>query len=170
MTLDARGPGFDRKARRQRMGGNGGEHFDEVEGASEFFIYVAPNMSTKGYDGLKSFLNGLGCEVEFPAVAPLTPGPRHQAVKITNAGELIPTAGLKARPCVGAYPFLPAQLLQALCRRSDAGRTLAPPLLKATHNAGMGRWCTRVRPEPSRKASERGGAAPATGPRHPDTK
>ena len=95
MTLDARGPGFDRKARRQRMGGNGGEHFDEVEGASEFFIYVAPNMSTKGYDGLKSYLNGLGCEVEFPAVAPLTPGPRHQAVKITNAGELIPTAGLK---------------------------------------------------------------------------
>ena len=95
MTLDARGPGFHRKARRQRMGGNGSEHFDEVDGASEFFIYVAPNMPTKGYDGLKSFLNGLGCEVEFPAVAPLSPGPRHQAVKITNSDELIPSAGLK---------------------------------------------------------------------------
>ena len=95
VTLDARGPEFPRKARRQRMGGNGSEHFDEVSGSTEFFIYIAPNMSTKGYHGLKSYLEGLDCTVEFPAVAPLSPGPRHQAVKITHAGEGIPTSGLK---------------------------------------------------------------------------
>ena len=77
------------------MGGTGAEHFDEVSGSSEFFIYVAPNMQTKGYDGLKTFLEKLGCDVEFPAVAPLSPSPRHQAIKITRSGGDIPTSGLK---------------------------------------------------------------------------
>ena len=95
MTLDARGPGFPRKERRQRMGGTGAEHFDEVSGASEFFIYVTPNMQTKGYDSLKKQLEDIGCTVEFPAIAPFSPGPRHQAIKITHAGDGIPVKELK---------------------------------------------------------------------------
>ena len=94
MTSDARGPEIPRKERRQRTGGTGTEHFDEVSGASEFFIYVAPNMQTRGYDGLKNQLEDLGCVVEFPAIAPLSPGPRHQAIKITHQ-EGIPVKGLK---------------------------------------------------------------------------
>ena len=77
------------------MGGTGVEHFDEVSGASEFFIYVTPNMQTKGYDSLKKQLEDIGCTVEFPAIAPLSPGPRHQAIKITHVGDGIPVKGLK---------------------------------------------------------------------------
>ena len=77
------------EARRQRMGGNGSEHFDEVDGSSEFFIYVAPNMSTKGYTA-EELPDGLGCEVEFPAVAPLSARPRHEASRSPMTEELIP--------------------------------------------------------------------------------
>ena len=95
MKLDPRSVERSRKERRKRIGGTGSEHLDEVLGATEFFIYVAPNMQTKGYDGLKKGLEQLGCTVEFPANAPLSPDPHHQAIKITHAGEDIPLKGLK---------------------------------------------------------------------------
>ena len=71
------------------------EHYDEVLGSSEFFIYLTPNKKVKGYDTLKQFLESEGCEVEYPADSSLRPGPRYQVVKITKRGELLSTPSLR---------------------------------------------------------------------------
>jgi hypothetical protein len=71
------------------------EHYDEVLGSSEFFIYVSPSGKLKGYDDLKKFLQAQGCDVQFPADSPLLPGPKYQAVMITKSGEILSPESLR---------------------------------------------------------------------------
>ena len=73
----------------------GPEHYDEVLGSSEFFVYLTPNKAPKGYPDLKEYLESLGCTVEFPAQSALRPTERHQVVKITFQGLIIPDGGLR---------------------------------------------------------------------------
>ena len=89
-----------RLTRRELRQGSGtdveNEHFDEVLGSSEFYIYVTPNKKAKGYDALKQYVESVGCEAEYPAVPQLVDlGDRYQAVKITKEGELIPSPVLR---------------------------------------------------------------------------
>ena len=85
--------------RRQLRGGSGVnvevEHFDEVLGSSEFFIYIPPNKSPKQYPALNQAMADLRCDVEFPAYSPYAPGEHYQSIKITMQGAIIPDAGLR---------------------------------------------------------------------------
>ena len=88
---------FTRRQFRQGSGGGtGDDHVDEVLGSSEFFVYLTPNKQAKGYQGLKDYLEAMGCQVLYPADSEhRPPGLRYDGVKITNRGEVIPPAGLK---------------------------------------------------------------------------
>ncbi len=90
-----RGQGITRRDLRQGSGTDVEvEHYDEVLGSSEFYIYVAPNKRPKGYEALKKQLEAEGCDVVFPAESPLLPGKRYQAVKVTCKGEVIPDSSM----------------------------------------------------------------------------
>jgi hypothetical protein len=86
-------------SRKDRRGGSGRDvdetHFDEVLGSLEFFVYVAPNTKPKGYETLRTFLESAGCSVVYPAEAPLSPGERYQAVKVTYQGLIVPARALR---------------------------------------------------------------------------
>ena len=71
------------------------EHFQELAGSQDFFIYVAPQASSRGYDGLKAFLQAQGCEVRVFDDAPLLPAPGYKAVKITAGGMIISDEALR---------------------------------------------------------------------------
>ena len=75
--------------------GTGDDHFDEVEGSTEFEIFLTPNKRAKGYEALKRFLESEGCHVAFPAGSSNLPGPRYQAVRVTSGDEEIPAAALR---------------------------------------------------------------------------
>ncbi len=91
-----RGRGGNRRSLREGSGTNvEPEHYDEVLGSSEFFIYVAPNKRPKGYDGLRRAMEESGVAAEFPAESPHSPGPRYQAVKLTYQGRVIPDGALR---------------------------------------------------------------------------
>ena len=71
------------------------EHYDEVLGSSEFYIYVTPNRKTKGYEALKSYLDAKGCQVEFTTESPIRMPERYQVIKVTYQGTLIPDSALR---------------------------------------------------------------------------
>ena len=72
------------------------EHFCEVVGSRDFYIYVAPHSKPKGYDGLKTFLQEQGCQVNVSNEAPMLPAKDFQAVKVTvTGGQLISEPALK---------------------------------------------------------------------------
>ena len=87
--------------RREIRGGSGAgetiasEHFQEMVGSSEFYIYRRPSRKIKGYEALKSYLASQGCEVlRVPAAA--TPmGRGYETIGITNRGDEIPVALLR---------------------------------------------------------------------------
>ena len=85
--------------RRDMRGGSGvdveEEHYDEVLGSSEFFIYLPPNKETKKYPQLKHAMEALGCDVEFPAFSSLLPGDNYKAIKITKQGQILPDSSLR---------------------------------------------------------------------------
>ena len=86
-------------SRKDRRGGSGRDvditHFDEVLGSIEFFVYIPPNIRMKGYEVLKNYLNSLNCDIDYPAEAPLNPGERYQAIKITQQGMVVPIPALR---------------------------------------------------------------------------
>ena len=77
--------GFSRSNIRQGGGrGTGEDHVDDLFGCIELFVYQAPNTRPKGYDGLKTFMESQGCEVEFSRDVP-PELQKHQAIRITKA-------------------------------------------------------------------------------------
>ena len=65
------------------------EHFSEVAGSRDFWVYVTPNSKPKGYEALKTFLIERGCEVQVSDTAPMLPAKGYKAVKITHGGEVM---------------------------------------------------------------------------------
>jgi hypothetical protein len=71
------------------------EHFHQVAGSLDFWIYVTPNSKPKGYDSLKAFLVKEGCEVAVQDTAPMLPAKGYKAVKVTRKGEVMSDPILK---------------------------------------------------------------------------
>ncbi len=100
MTLSGRGSlsnhGFTRAQLAQGGGrGNGADHFDELIGATELFVYQTPNKKTKGFESLKLFLEASECELIFTVDVP--PELRnYETFRITHrSGEKIPDPVLR---------------------------------------------------------------------------
>ena len=97
MTLQGRdgltNAGFTRQQLRQGGGrGNGNDHFDELIGSTELFVYQTPNKKPKGFESLKLFLAASGCEVIFTLDIP-PELKNYEAFRITHkSGEKIPDA------------------------------------------------------------------------------
>jgi len=100
MTLSGRGSlgdhGFTRRKLRQGGGrGNGSDHFEEMIGATELFVYQTPNKKPKGFESLKLFLETSECELMFTVDVP--PELRnYEAFRITHrSGDPIPDPVLR---------------------------------------------------------------------------
>ena len=62
--MSLRNYGIGKRELRQGSGrGNGNDHFDDLIGSTEFYIYQALDKKAKGYEGLKLYLETQGCEV-----------------------------------------------------------------------------------------------------------
>ena len=93
--------GIGREQLRQGGGrGNGNDHFDELVGSTEFYVYQTPGRRVKGFDSLKLYAEAEGCELLYTAEAPPELSD-HETLRITNPGgpgrraEPIPDAVLK---------------------------------------------------------------------------
>ena len=93
--------GIGRDQLRQGGGrGNGNDHFDELVGSTEFYVYQTPGRRVKGFDSLKLYAEAEGCELLYTAEAPPELSD-HETLRITNQGgpgrraEPIPDAVLK---------------------------------------------------------------------------
>ena len=65
------------------------DHFPEVAGSRDFWVYVTPNSKPKGYESLKAFLVKEGCDIQVSDTAPMLPAKGYKAIKITHAGEVM---------------------------------------------------------------------------------
>ncbi len=88
--------GINRDQLRQGGGrGNGNDHFDELVGSVEFYVYQTPGRRVKGFDSLKLFAEGEGCELLYTGEAP----PElidYETLRITHRrSEPIPDSVLK---------------------------------------------------------------------------
>ncbi len=84
--------GITRKDIRQGGGtgeGVAAEHFGEMIGSIELYIYRHPNRKIKGFEALKVFLESEGCEVVHitDALAPV--GQKYETIRVTNQGREI---------------------------------------------------------------------------------
>ena len=93
--------GIGRDQLRQGGGrGNGNDHFDELVGSTEFYVYQTPGRRVKGFDSLKLYAEAEGCELLYTSEAPPELSD-HETLRITNPGgpgrraEPIPNAVLK---------------------------------------------------------------------------
>ncbi len=87
---------FGRDQIRQGGGrGNGNDHFDEMVGATELFVYQTPNKRAKGFETLKLYLEASECELRFTVDIP--PELRnYEAFRVTyRTGDAIPTPVLR---------------------------------------------------------------------------
>ena len=90
--------GFTRREIRGGAGvgeGIASEHFNELIGSTEFYIYRHPTRKIKGYEALKFYLESQDCEVIHIADAPTPMGQRFETIRITNRGAQIPIPPLK---------------------------------------------------------------------------
>jgi len=71
------------------------EHFFEVAGSKDFYIYVTPNRKAKGYDDLRDWLKELGYVVSVSDDAPMLPAKGYKAIKVTVAHGVISDDALK---------------------------------------------------------------------------
>jgi hypothetical protein len=71
------------------------EHFHEMVGSRDFYIYVTPHIKPKGYESLKAFLVNEGCQVDVSDEAPMLPAKDYKAVKVTAGGKIIADNVLK---------------------------------------------------------------------------
>ena len=106
--------GIGRDQLRQGGGrGNGNDHFDELVGSVEFYVYQTPGRRVKGFDSLKLYAEGEGCELLYTADAPPELAD-YETLRITHRRVGADTRRrAQARPLVGPPQQLPAQLLQA---------------------------------------------------------
>ena len=88
--------GIGRDQLRQGGGrGNGNDHFDELVGSVEFYVYQTPGRRVKGFDSLKLYAEGEGCELLYTADAPPELAD-YETLRITHRrAEPIPDAVLK---------------------------------------------------------------------------
>ena len=88
--------GIGREQIRQGGGrGNGNDHFDELVGSTEFYVYQRPGRRVKGFDSLKLYVQAEGCELLYTADAPPELSD-HETLRITHrSAEPIPDAVLK---------------------------------------------------------------------------
>ena len=78
--------GIGRDQLRQGGGrGNGNDHFDELVGSTEFYVYQTPGRRVKGFDSLKLYAEAEGCELLYTAEAPPELAD-HETLRITNPG------------------------------------------------------------------------------------
>ena len=111
--------GMDRSKLREGSGKGteiADEHFHEVAGSRDFYIYVTPNRKAKGYETLRDWLAQQGYSVAVSDDAPLLPAKGYKAIKVTTADGILSDEALKRRPPLGPPAQLPAQLLQAFPR------------------------------------------------------
>ena len=91
--MSARDYGFTRRDIRGGSGpgeGVASEHFDEMIGSIELYLYRHPNRKIRGYQALKLHLESAGCEVLHAPSAPTMVGPGYETIRITNKGDQIP--------------------------------------------------------------------------------
>ena len=87
--------------RRQIRAGSGvgqevaGEHFDQMIGSVELYIYRHPSRKIKGYEPLKAQLESEGCQVVHVGAASTPVGPGYETFRVTNGGEQIPVPLLR---------------------------------------------------------------------------
>ena len=95
--MSLRNYGIGKRELRQGSGrGNGNDHFDDLIGSTEFYIYQALDKKAKGYEGLKLYLETQSCEVMHSPDAPAELGVRYETLRITYRGEeQIPVQALK---------------------------------------------------------------------------
>ena len=89
---------FTRREIREGAGvgeGIASDHFGEMIGSVELYIYRHPNRKIKGYQALKSYLESQGCEVLHVGDTPTPVGQRYETIRITSRGEQIPVPLLK---------------------------------------------------------------------------
>ena len=60
------------------------EHFYEMAGSRDFYVYVTPRTKAKGYDALKAAMESEGYAVSVSDEAPMLPARGYKAVKITT--------------------------------------------------------------------------------------
>ena len=60
------------------------EHFFEMAGSRDFYVYVTPRTKAKGYDALKAAMLAQGYAVSVADEAPMLPAKGYRAVKITT--------------------------------------------------------------------------------------
>ena len=93
--MDVRRYGFTRREIRGGAGGGASEHFEDLIGSTEFYIYRNPNSKIKGYEALKLFTESQECEVLYIAAGPTPAGRGFETIRITNKGSQIPIEVLK---------------------------------------------------------------------------
>lgn len=78
--------GIGRDQLRQGGGrGNGNDHFDELVGSTEFYVYQTPGRRVKGFDSLKLYAEAEGCELLYTAEAPPELAD-YETLRITHPG------------------------------------------------------------------------------------
>ena len=60
------------------------EHFFEMVGSRDFYVYVTPRTNAKGYDALKASMESQGYAVSVADEGPMLPAKGYRAVKITT--------------------------------------------------------------------------------------
>ena len=96
--MNMRNHGF---TRRDIRGGSGtgeniaSEHFEEMIGTTELYIYRHLSKKIKGYEPLKAYLESHGCEVMYIANTPTPVGQGYETIKITTKGDQIPAPLLR---------------------------------------------------------------------------
>ena len=60
------------------------EHFFEMAGSRDFYVYVAPRTKAKGYDALKASMESQGYAGSGADEGPMLPAKGYRAVKITT--------------------------------------------------------------------------------------
>lgn len=65
------------------------DHFHEVAGSQDFYVYVTPNRKAKGYEPLRDWLVAQGYAVSVSDDAPLLPAKGYKAIKVTTSDGVL---------------------------------------------------------------------------------
>ncbi len=96
--FNVRDRGYTRRQMRQGGGrgeGVAGDHFEDLVGSTEFYIYRPPGRKIDGYEPLKLVLESEGCEVVYLLEANCAAGPGYETIRITRKSDPIPVPALR---------------------------------------------------------------------------
>ncbi|MBL76248.1 MAG: hypothetical protein CL763_04945 [Chloroflexi bacterium] len=71
------------------------EHFHEVAGSKDFYVYVTPNRKAKGFEQLRDWLRSQGYLVNVSDQAPLLPAKGYKAIKVTTSEPTLSDEAVK---------------------------------------------------------------------------